>query len=340
MKLRNFIKYVVPYVPALLSVITCIAIIFGLHISLSSKILVRDTLSNVLLLICAISILLVVVILMFILNKTNQLRHSGSFLNKELHSLTQKVHHFRNIVDLLVRSKVWSPGLKEYIDEEFGDLNFFMMKEFYKGRSKLAVEYIQENNKYGDSESLYLESKAVLLTDPSNSKIDTFINPKKYSTRILKKWAEHKVGSGLWHFFGYKYASFKDELDVNRIFERHQDKILSYAIQLDLHRYRDMGFSEDLLSKIGEQMSEDVIPRLLTLTLQSRQKVPRVINATYILLILLVIFGIFQPIVLFLFVLAPIFTYISIGVVLSLLLFLTLSIYPFVISEINTKEKE
>lgn len=340
MKLRNFVQYVVPFVPALISAITCIAIIFGLHTWLPANALTQDKLRTLLLVISFISILLVVVILMFILTKTNQLRNNGSFLNKELSSLTQKVHHFRNIVDLLVRSKVWSPGLKEYIDEEFGDLNFFMMKEFYKGRSKLAVEYIQENNRYGDSESLYLEAKSVLLTDPSNSKIDTFINPRNYSTRILKKWVEHKVGSGLWHFFGYKYASFKDELDVNRIFERHQDKILSYAIQLDLHRYQDMGFSEELLSKIGEQMSEDVLPRLLTLTLQMRQKVPRIINAAYALLVLLVIFGIFQPLVAFLFVLPVILTYMSIGIVVSLLLFIMLSVYPFVLSEINTKVRD
>ena len=340
MKLRNFVQYVVPFVPALISAITCIAIIFGLHTWLPVDTLTQDKLSTLLLVISFISILLVVVILMFILTKTNQLRNNGSFLNKELSSLTQKVHHFRNIVDLLVRSKVWSPGLKEYIDEEFGDLNFFMMKEFYKGRSKLAVEYIQENNRYGDSESLYLEAKSVLLTDPSNSKIDTFINPRNYSTRILKKWVEHKVGSGLWHFFGYKYASFKDELDVNRIFERHQDKILSYAIQLDLHRYQEMGFSEELLSKIGEQMSEDVFPRLLTLTLQMRQKVPRIINAAYALLVLLIIFGIFQPLVAFLFVLPVILSYMSIGIVVSLLLFIMLSVYPFVLSEINTKVRD
>jgi len=182
------------------------------------------------------------------------------------------MHHFRNIVDILVRSKVWAPGLKEYIDEEFGDLNFFMMKEFYKGRSKLALENIEENNRYGDTEALYLESKSILLADPDSSKVDTFINPRNYSTRILKKWVKHKVGSGLWHFFGYKYASFKEELDVSRIFERLQDKIISYAIQLDLNRYQDLGFSEELLSKLGEQMSEDIIPRLLTLTLQTKKE--------------------------------------------------------------------
>jgi len=281
----------------------------------------------------------VVVLLIFILTKTNQLRYSGSSLHKELYDLTQKVHHFRNIIEILVRSKVWAPGLKEYIDEEFSNLNFFMMKEFYKGRSKLALEYIEENNRYGDSESLYLESKAMLLSEPSDSKMDTFINPRNYNVRILKKWVEHKVGSGLWHFFGYKYASFKDELDVHRIFERHQEKILNYAIQLDLPRYQDMGFSEELLSKIGEQMSEDVIPRLLELTLQTRQRIPRIINISYSLMVLLILFGVFQPLVSFLFVLPAIYSYVSIAVVVAMLLFIMLSVYPFVIQEINTKNK-
>ena len=109
MKLRNFVQYVVPYVPALTSAITCIAIIFGLHLYLPADVLAQDKLSTVLLVISFISILLMVVILMFILTKTNQLKNNGSFLNRELSSLTQKVHHFRNIVDLLVRSKLYLP---------------------------------------------------------------------------------------------------------------------------------------------------------------------------------------------------------------------------------------
>lgn len=340
MKLRNFIQYVVPFVPAFLSIVTGLVIVFGLQHWLPPDAITQEKLSDVMLAICLISILLVVVLLMFILTKTNQLRYSGSSIHKELHSLTQKVHNFRNIAEILVRSKVWAPGLKEYIDEEFANLNFFMMKEFYKGRSKLALEYIEENNRYGDSESLYLESKSLLLSDPSDSKIDTFINPRSYGIRILKKWVEHKVGSGLWHIFGYKYASYKDELDVNRIFERHQDKIMSYAIQLDLQRYQDMGFSEELLSKIGEQMSEDVLPRLLELTLQTRQRVPRIINICYSLMVLLIIFGVFQPLVSFLFVLPAIFSYSSIAVVVAMLLFIMLSVYPFVLQEINTKQRE
>ncbi|MEP0264720.1 hypothetical protein [Dokdonia sp.] len=336
MKLRNFINFVVPYIPAFISLLGCIFIIWGLENWIPKDTLALDKIDTILGIICITSIFLVIVLFIFILNKTNQLRFSSNTLSTEINTLTQKIHHFRNIVDILVRSEVWTTGLKEYIDKEFGDLNYFTMKEFYKGRSKLALEYIEENNRYGDSENLYLEAKSLLLNDPSNSKVETFSNPRTYSPRILKKWVEHKCGSGIWYYFGYKYASYKDELDVNRIFERHQEKILSYAVQLDTHRYQDMGFSEDLLSKLGEQMSEEIIPRLFSITMQSQQRVPRIINFTFILLALLTVFGIFLPIGTLLFQLPLLYSFISIGLVCSILLFMTLSIYPFVIKEINT----
>lgn len=336
MKLRGFIKYVVPYIPAFVSILGCILIVYGLQTWIPQETLSTDKIDTILLIICIISILIVIVLFVFILNKTNQIRFSSNTLSTELNALTQKMHHFRNIVDILVRSEVWSKGLKDYIDKEFGGLNYFTMKEFYKGRSKLALEYIEENNRYGDSESLYLESKSLLLDDPSNSKVESFSNPRKYSPRILKKWVEHKCGSGIWYYFGYKYASYKDELNVNRIYERHQEKILSYAVQLDTHRYQDMGFSEELLSKLGEQMSEEIIPRLFSITMQSQQRIPKIINFAFILLAMITLMGVFLPIATLLFQLPLFYSFLSIGFVCSILLFMTLSIYPFVFKEINT----
>jgi len=99
-------------------------------------------LSSALQIIAIISIVLVVVIIGFILSKTAQLQFTGDSTNAEIEKLTQQMHYFRDIADILVRSKVWAPGLKEYIDDEFTNLNYFLVKEFYKGRSKLALEYI------------------------------------------------------------------------------------------------------------------------------------------------------------------------------------------------------
>ena len=338
MKLRNFIRVVVPYLPVFLGVGSCFAIVYSLINWLPTDLITPEKNQFVLFVIVIISVLLITVLILFIFTKANQMRFAGNSLSSEISGLSQKIHHFRNIIDILVRSKVWAPGLKEYIDEEFGDLNFFDVKEFYKGRSKLALEFIEENNRYGETENLYLESKSLLLNDPSQSKVDNFSNPRVYDKRILQKWVEHKCGSGLWYFFGYKYASFKDELDVSRVYERHEEKILSYAVQLDVNRYQDMGFSEELLSKIGEQMSEDIIPRLYSLTLQSHQRIPNIINAAYVLLLLLTLSGIFLPISTILFQLPLVVSFISLGFVVSILIFLVLGIYPYVKQEINTEK--
>lgn len=335
MKLTNFVRIVAPYIPAFLSVGFCFGIIYSLAFLLPETLVTEEKLQILLLVVIIISILLIILFAIFIFTKTNQLRFSGNSLSEELHALTQKLHHFRNIVDVLVRSKIWAPGLKEYIDEEFEGLNFFHMKEFYKGKSKIALEYIEESNRYGEIESLYLEAKSLLINDPTKSEVGQFSNPRLYDKRILQKWVEHKCGSGLWYFFGYKYSNFKDELEVSRVFERHEEKILSNAVQIDLNRYQNMGFSEELLSKLGEQISEDVIPRLHSLTLQSQRQIPGVINTTYILLVSLTVFGVFQPLAALILQLPAIISYITLGIVLGILLFIVLSIYPYVSQEVN-----
>ena len=339
MKLRNFIRIVVPFLPVFLGVVSCFGITYFLQSSLPVDFITTDRFQFIIFIMIILSILLVTILILFILNKVSQLQFTGSSLSTEINSLTQKMHHFRNIVDILVRSKVWAPGLKEYIDEEFGDLNFFDMKEFYKGRSKIALEFIEENNRYGETENLYLESKSLLLNDPSRSKVANFSNPRSYSKRILQKWVEHKCGSGLWYYFGYKYATFKEELDVNRVYERHEEKIMSYAVQLDANKYQDMGFSEELLSKIGEQISDDIIPRLYNLTLQAHQRLPNIVNIAYLLILLLTIGGIFLPLSTLLFPLPALFSYGILGLVLSTMLFLITSLYPYMRKEINTKRK-
>ena len=331
--MRNFVKLVTPFIPAFISVCGGLLLVIGLilYVPLDNKSQLLTTVQ----IIVVISILLVVVILGFILTKTSQLQFTGDSTTLEIQKLTQQVHYFRDIADILVRSKVWAPGLKEYIDEEFTNLNYFLVKEFYKGRSKLALEYIEEKDRYGETEILYLETKAILLNDPNKGRVDNYMNPKEYDSRMLKKWAEHKVGTGWNHYFGFKYNQFKEELDVSRIYERHQEKIINYAVQIDTIRYQDVGFSEELISKLGMHLSDEVIPQLLALTLQAVKRVPKIMTIAFTLVVLLIIFGVFQPIAIILFNLEEVFSFISISVVLSVLMFLMLSIYPFITSQIN-----
>lgn len=331
--MSNFVKMVAPFIPTFISVCGGISLFIGLELYFSSNNL--SALHNILLFITFLSAILCGVLLNFILSRASQLRYSSDSIKNELEKLTQQVHYFRDIADILLRSKVWTLGLPAYIDEEFSNLNYFLVKEFYKGRSKLALEYIEEKDRYGETEILYLETKSLLLNDPTKSNVKNYMNPKEYDIRMLKKWTMHKVGMGWNHYFGFKYNHFKQELDVYRIYERHQDKILKYAIELDTVRYQNMGFGEELISKLGMHLSEEVLPQLLALTQQSLKKMPKIINIAYSLLIILILFGVLLPVVTLLFSLDNIFGFISISVILSILLFLMFSTYQYVAKQIN-----
>ncbi len=333
MKLRNFIQLVTPFIPAFTSV--CGGILLVTSLILYFPLDKTNRLLTALQIITIISILLVIAILSFILNKMAQLDSSSDAATIEKQRLTQQMHYFRDIADLLIRSKIWTPGLKEYIDQEFTNLNYFLVKEFYKGRSKLALKYIEEKDRYGELEILYLETKALLLNDPTKGNVDDYMNPKEYDSRMLKKWQEHKVGNGWHHYFGFKYNQFKEQLDITRVYEHFQEKIVNYAIQIDNTRYQNVGFSEELISKLGMHLSEEVIPQLQKLTIQTVKRVPKVVVIAFLLLVLLIIFGVFQPIAIILFDLSATFSFVTISVVFGVLLFLILSLYPFIIKKIN-----
>ena len=336
MQLNTIFRSFTPYFPVAVSSIACILIALRLYTWLQQGVIAHGNLVYVLVALGIISTLIAMMLLKLIFKTKKQLPESNNSLQREFISLTQQVHSFRKIVALLVKSNVWAPGLVNYMEQEFASLNYFKMKEFYKGNSKIAVDYTEKNKRYGDTESLYLEAKSILLYDTSHSKVDTLRIPGKYPVRLLKKWVEHKVGKGLWHYFGFKYPYKNTGLDINRISEKAQDKILNYAIEIDLNRYQDIGFCENLLSQLGEQMSQEVIPRLLELTLEKRQRTPLSLILAYFVMVLIFTFGLLLPLAIVLFSLPYFFTYVAITTVIAMLPFIFPAVCPFYCKKMKT----
>ena len=229
-----------------------------------------------------------------------------------------------------------APRSKEYIDDEYEGLNFFEVKEFYKGKSKLAIEFLQESHHYGDTENLYLELKSLLMTKPKERKIPKNISyPKIYDKAILEKWLEHKSGSGLLYYFGYKFGIYKETLDIEAVFERHQDKIIALANSIDPETFEDSSFNEVFLSKLGDYMSNDVMPKLYQLQDNVNTSLPRILNYLYFIFLFLVVFGVLLPLGFLLFNLPIILLVISYASVVSIIFFLATTFYQFLSKEVN-----
>lgn len=334
MKKNNVLSLLGILIPLFISGLLCIGLIYAFwyyntsNPAFSSKL---EANSNVFI---SISGFLAAIIMVYLAFSALGLKNNRVIAIDNLSKVTQKMHNFRNIIELLVRSKMWLPGLKEYIDEEFQGLTFFDVKEFYKGKSKLAIEFLQENHHYGDTENLYLELKSLLMTSPKDKKIPESIHyPQIYTRDIVEKWLEHKCSSGLWYYFGYKYSIYKDALDYNSVYERHQEKIMTLANSIDSEAFEDSSFNEVFLSKLGEYMSKEVMPKLYQFQGDIDQKLPRIIRYLYCIFLLLILFGIVTPLLVILFNLPTIILGTSYAFIISLIFFIATSFYHFLQSE-------
>lgn len=336
MKKKSLVQDVYAVIPLVFSGVLCIALIFLLRQKVSASPQFTEQLSNLATLFIGISGFTAALIMGYLAIATMRVKSSKDAALDNLGGVTQKMHHFRNIIELLYRSKMWLPGLKEYIDDEFEGLTFFEVKEFYKGKSKLAIEFLQEKNSFEDTENLYLEMKSVLMTNPRDKRVpENIVYPTSYSKDIVSKWLEHKCGSGLWYYFGYKYGIFKEALDLESVFERHQEKIMMLANSIDSQHFEDSSFNEVFLSRLGEYMNKEVVPKLFQLQDNAGKGLPAMMRYLYAIFLSMALFGVLLPLFFLLFNLPAIILVISFSFVVSTIFFISTTFYQFLNREVS-----
>jgi len=337
MKKKSLVQDVYAVIPLVFSGVLCISLIFLLRQKVTSSPEFVSQLSNLATLFIGISGFTAALIMIYLASATMRLKTSKALAVDHLSSITQKMHHFRNIIELLFRSKMWLPGLKEYIDEEFEGLTFFEVKEFYKGKSKLAIEFLQENNGYEDTENLYLEMKSLLMTKPNDKRIpENIVYPTSYAKPIVSKWLEHKCGSGLWYYFGYKYGIFKESLDLEAVYERHQEKIMLLANSIDSNHFEDSSFNEVFMSRLGEYMNKEVIPKLFQFQDNAGRGLPTIMRYLYAIFLAMTLFGVLLPLFFLLFNLPIITLVISFSFVVSTIFYISTTFYQFLNREVSS----
>jgi len=128
----------------------------------------------------------------------------------------------------------------------------------------------------------------------------------------------------------------KETLDIESVFKRHQDKIISLANSIDPEVFEDSSFNEVFLSKLGDHMSNNIIPKLFQLQEDVDTKMPRILHYLYFIFLFLVMFGILLPLSFLLFNLPVLLLIISYASIISIIFFLTTTFYQFLTKEINS----
>ncbi|CAM3385543.1 hypothetical protein [Aequorivita lipolytica] len=315
----------------------CVGLIFLLYDKYQNTFGFEENLKKLTSIFIGISGVLAAILMVFLATSAmNQKSHKAKIIGK-ISKTTQKMHNFRTIAELLFNSNIWLSGLKEYMEKDFADLSYFDVKEFYKGKSKLAIEFLQETHHYGETENVYLEMKSLLMTSPEEKHIPETINyPIFYNYRIIEKWVENKSGSGLWYVFGYKFGNYKESLNLEAVFERHQEKILTLANTIDNEVFENSSFNEVFFSKLWEYMTKDVIPKLYQFQVHIKRKTPRLIYYLYVVFFLLIVFGVLFPITYLMLSFSALAIIIGYSIVISTIFYIALTFHVFLSKEVNS----
>ncbi len=261
--------------------------------------------------------------IVFSIFSVNQMLSPG---NTNLNMLIERMNAARKIIEIILKSKLWLPEVKTFIDDEFEGLSFFDVKEYYKGKSKLAIDYLEEKKGQDDTDTLYLELKSLLYTEPKQKHLpNSIIYPQQYNPAILEKWLEHKVGSGLWYHFGYRFGDFKNALNLDALHERHQDKIMSLAHTVNPSGFEDSSFNDVFLSKFGEYLNKDLIPKLFEAQSDKKNGLSASLKNLYLLFSGMLAVGVLLPLLITLFSLPNILLVVSFSFVISSLVFMVVS---------------
>lgn len=309
-----------------LSGILCIFLIFFLNQKITQTPSFIEILQDQVSLFIAISGFTSIALLgyiVFSIFSVNQMLSPG---NTNLNMLIERMNAARKIIEIILKSKLWLPDVKTFIDDEFEGLSFFDVKEYYKGKSKLAIDYLEEKKGQDDTDTLYLELKSLLYTEPKQKHLpNSIIYPQQYNPAILEKWLEHKVGSGLWYHFGYRFGDFKNALNLDALHERHQDKIMSLAHTVNPSGFEDSSFNDVFLSKFGEYLNKDLIPKLFEAQSDKKNGLSASLKNLYLLFSAMLAVGVLLPLLITLFSLPNILLVVSFSFVISSLVFMVVS---------------
>lgn len=269
------------------------------------------------------------VIITFLVAKVIQLRQEKLANWNEYHNLTQKVHHFRAALLTLHQSwDFWPKGLKFQMENKYKELSYYDVRKvvFVHGTalSPLAKEYVEND---GGLKNLYLQLRSLLpngLTD-GTLYINEFDTPIYYPYSDLDRWITFECGSALFTYFNHEWINYQQTVNFNAITPHEQRKVRDHCRKIDVERYKTVPFGNELYDLLGQQFTEDLLPRLYKLSGIINGPMPGPLKVLSWILPVMILSGIIIPFIVTMGLLSNYFTIFAVSAVLSLLFYLVLT---------------
>jgi len=335
------LKYLRAIAPIILSVGLLLVLICTLIFKLNSTVNFTKILEDIRTDILTASGVLSGLIIAYLTSKVLQIRQEKLARLPQLNEQIQKLHKCRSIINTLLLSSLWVDGLIRFVEEKYQGLTHFdVRKTSIPGlKSTQQAQDFMEDYEFGDTAKLYLELKSFIPNKSYDQTLYTEFDVPGYyyNAKILQKWIDYDCGNGLYNYFGPNYSFYKDDLRLANVYLGDKKEIIEACQKIDQERYKGLDFGPELLSKLGAQLTADILPQLVRLQLFMEQGLPRIITYLFIVAGLLILFGVTLPLMTKLYRLPPIFDIVSISVTIAISFYLLISFYGFMRREIRLK---
>ncbi|MGD9493611.1 MAG: hypothetical protein AB7V36_09690 [Bacteroidales bacterium] len=277
-------------------------------------------------------------IISFLASKVIQLRsEKNNYLNRR-HFLTQKVHKFRAIANDLLHPNIWKFELVQKIKSTYPEVTFYdIRRQTYINStpSKQAKDLISDPL-YDDSIQTYFDLKALINESyfMDNTVFSDYEFPVYYPLSILEKWVEFECGNTLWIFFDEHKYEYENCIRLNELPTPIKNNIAKRARMIDKERFLNKEFSYELLSELGSYMSSEIIPNLYRIEKFLKAGFSKIITYLFVLLFIILLFGVSIPILSKIIFIQPLFICMSISSLAAVIAFILLSFYSVLKNEV------
>lgn len=243
------------------------------------------------------------IIIAFLAAKVIQIRQEKLSLLPNLLETTKKLHYFRRVVQILHRQwDFWPDGLRNHIDRGYAGLTYFDVRDivFVDREVTTQANAFITDTTFGEIvKQTYLEVKSFLPENHFDRTLYTEfeVNDILYTTDALDKWQEYSCGNMMWYCFINQYSNYRGLFNFESFSRANIDEIKNLSNKIDKERYEYIEFGPELIGKLGNQIEQDLIPKLSNLQHQFDGSLPLVVKFMYRTILFLLIFGAVIPVI-------------------------------------------
>lgn len=242
------------------------------------------------------------IIITFIVTKVFQIRSERISNRASVISLSNKLTDFRRIAHIMLhRTEFWPTGMKSRMDNKYKDLSFadlYNHTGLSDTKRQLIDDFEKDNVTVGGN--LYLDLRYLEGNVHLPESLLMFEDRDKnliYSTIDLDVLAGLHIGGSVWYHLANEWGNYEGALNLTAFKPKEKERICFLASKID-KKFDGREFDRTLLAEVGTEMSEHNIPQLYELLLENTKPLPFVVKYLWILMVIVLMFGVLIPIIL------------------------------------------